>query len=104
MLMDLIELEHKIIMKNGQKYELTKLEKPHDLTEQNDGIITTMTHKLEGFEEVLNLVTEETEGGGCFYWAYKAGNTGLYVNLMDEYIQQQVNEILFEMLEDEGWK
>jgi hypothetical protein len=100
--MDLIELDYKIIMKNGHKYEITRLEKPYNLSEQNNDIKTEMSHKLEGFDEVLYLITEEVEGGGCFYWAYKAGDIGLYVNLMDENVQQQANDILFEMLDEEG--
>jgi hypothetical protein len=102
--MDLMDVESKVIFKNGHKYELTKLEKPYDLTEDNNNTETVMTHKLTGFDEVLYLISEEVDDGGCFYWAYKVGNDGIYVNLMDEDVHQQANELLFDMLEGEGWE
>jgi hypothetical protein len=102
--MELNELDNKVIFKNGKRYEFIRLQKPADLTEQNNDIPTVMTHKLTGFEENLYVITEETDDGVGFYFAYKVGNTGLFVNLMDEEVHNQTTELVFEALESEGWE
>lgn len=102
--MELHELDNKVIIKDGKRYVFSRLDKPADLTEQNNGIPTVMTHKLTGFEEDLYVITEEVEDGCAFYFAYKIGETGLFVNLMDEVVWHQATELVFEALESEGWE
>lgn len=92
-------------MKNGQKYELSILDKPYDLTEEQDENRVLMTHKLTGFEVDLYLVTEEDDINDLgFYWGYQISENGLFFTLQDEEIREQANEILFEMLESEAWE
>lgn len=102
--MELHDLDNKIIIKDGKRYEFTRLEKPADVSKQNNDVPTVMTHKLTGFEEDLYLITEEADDGADFYFAYKVGETGLFVNLMDENVWLQATELVFEALESEGWK
>lgn len=102
--MELHELDNKVIIKDGKRYEFKRLDKPADISKQNNDIPTVMTHKLIGFEEDLYLITEDTDEGVGFYFAYKIGETNLFVNLMDEEVWYQATELVFEALESEGWE
>jgi hypothetical protein len=91
---DIKNLKDEIIVKNGQKFEFEELESPIDLTEQNEGKITEITHVLHGFEEDLYLIFEEE----AFYFGHKVGETGLVVNVEDSKVEEQATEMLFEVL------
>lgn len=97
--MSLDELEYKTLIRNGQKFEIQKLETPIDFSEQNENVETQATHILKGFEEDLYLIIEtEKDNDGGFYWGHKIGETGLVVNLEDEAISQKATDLLFEAL------
>jgi len=97
--MDIDELEYKILVKNGQKYEIQKLETPIDFSNQNENVETQATHVLKGFDEYLYLIIEiEENNDGSFYWGHKIGETGLVVNLEDKTVSQKAMNLLFEAL------
>lgn len=89
------DLKQSVVMLDGQKYEITKLKQPVNLTEQNENIETEATHILKGFVEDLLLVIEEE----CFYFAHMIGDTGLVVNLEDEEMHEKAVQILMMALE-----
>jgi hypothetical protein len=98
--MNLIDIEHKTINHNNKQFELIQLDKIIDLTEQNDRIETSMTHILKGFEEDIYLIQQKEPDGASFFFACYSGVNGLYVNLMNEDVENQAYEIVLDMLDD----
>ena len=95
--MHLDDIKHEIVMKNGQKYEVIALVEPMDLTEQNNGIKTEVTHLLKGFDEDLYVIIETEGEEGAFYFGYKVGDTGLIVNIEDEQVYEKAFSIFMEV-------
>jgi hypothetical protein len=66
-------IKHELLVKDGIKYELIALDDPLDVTDQNKGIETEITHLLKGFDEELYLVIEIEGDEAGVYFAYKVG-------------------------------
>jgi hypothetical protein len=95
------DIKHEVVFDNGQRYEFIAYKKHIDVSEQNNGIKTVLTHVLKGFEEDLVLVIEDKGvfEESNFYFGKKVGKTGLIVNLTDEEVNQKANELLMRVLD-----
>lgn len=95
--MNLEDVKHEIVMMDGHKYEVIALDKPMDLTEENNGIETEMTHVIKGFDEDLYVIVEPAEGSSTFYFGYKVIGTGLLLSVSDEQVHNTAVSVLEEL-------
>jgi hypothetical protein len=83
----------------GKTYTFT----PHevDLSEQNGGIRTECTHKIEGFEEPIYLIFEQLSSKKIdFYFGMYVGDTNLLVNVSDTSILIDAGELVIYAVEN----
>ncbi|MEK4343309.1 MULTISPECIES: hypothetical protein [Brevibacillus] len=103
--MSVINHEELTVTFQKNEYRFTKV--GIDISKEFDKPTGTviMTHEIEGFEVPLYMIEEkEDEQNIGFSFGVKVGQTGLFVTLEDENIRQKATELVFYVVEREGWE
>lgn len=93
----MIEFQNLVIVTDGKRYEIVKLDEPINISEHNNtDYPTEITHYIKGFDEDIYLVEETTSHNEIgFSFGYFLGDTGLFVSVEDEEVIDIANEIVF---------